>query len=53
MDTPVLVDQQGLTSIKICVDTGCSLEDPPGVMDDRDGWGEEVRELCAFSVTRS
>ena len=21
-----------------CADTGCSLEDLPGVMDDRDGW---------------
>ena len=28
---------------QLCVDTGCSLEDLPGAMDDRDGWRERVR----------
>ena len=29
---------------QLCGDTGGSLEDLPGVMDDRDGWGERERE---------
>ena len=29
---------------QFCVDTGCSLEDLPRVMDDRDGWKERGRE---------
>ena len=32
-------------------DTGCSLEDLPGAMNDRDGWRERVREIRASSVT--
>ena len=32
-------------------DTRYSLEDLLGVIDDRDGWQESVRELCAVSVT--
>ena len=28
-------------------DTGCSLEDLPGTMDDREGWRERVREIRA------
>ena len=28
-----------------CTDSGCSLEDLPGAMEDRDGWREEVREI--------
>ena len=27
-----------------CADTGCSLKDLPGAMDDSDGWGERERE---------
>ena len=34
-----------------CVDTGCSLEDLLGAMDDRDEWQERFREICAGSVT--
>ena len=30
---------------QLCVDTGYSLEDLPGAMDDRDGWRERVREI--------
>ena len=35
MDTPVLADQE---LPYICVNTGYSLEDQPGAMDDRDEW---------------
>ena len=35
---------------QLCAATGCSLEDPLGVMDDRDGWKERLREICASSV---
>ena len=34
-----------------CADTGCSLEDCLGTMDNRDGWRERVREICAGSTT--
>ena len=30
---------------QLCASTGCSLEDLPGVMDDREGWWERVREI--------
>ena len=43
MDVPVLTDQ--------CAGTECSRHDLPGAMDDRDGWWERVREICADSVT--
>ena len=36
---------------QLCADTGCSLEDLPGVMDDRDGWQERVRKIRASSAT--
>ena len=36
---------------KFCADTGCSLEDLPGAMDDRDGWRERVRKIRAGGVT--
>ena len=36
---------------QLCADTGYSLEDLPGAMDDRDGWWERVREIYASSVT--
>ena len=36
---------------QLCVDTGCSLENLPEAMDDRDEWRERVREICASSVT--
>ena len=32
-------------------DTGCSLEDLLGAMDDRDGWRERVRKIRTGSVT--
>ena len=31
--------------------TGCSLEDQPGAMDDREEWEERVREIHAGGVT--
>ena len=36
---------------QLCADRGCNLEDLPGVMDNRDGWWERVREICTSSVT--
>ena len=36
---------------QLCADTGCSLDDLPGVMDNRDRWQEKVRELCAINTT--
>ena len=30
---------------QLCTDTGYSLEDLPGAVDDRDGWRERVREI--------
>ena len=35
MDAPVLVDQLEHLQL-LCMDTGCSLEDLPDVIDDRD-----------------
>ena len=35
----------------LCADKGCSLEDLPGAMDDREGWREKVRDICACSAT--
>ena len=34
-----------------CSDTGCSLEDLPEAMEDRDGWRARVREIHAGSTT--
>ena len=36
---------------QLCTDTGCSLEDLPEAMDDREGWRERVREICADGAT--
>ena len=32
-------------------DTGCSIEDLPEAMDDREGWRERVRDIRADSET--
>ena len=43
MDEQMQDDQlESIYSI-FCVDTGCSLADLPGAMDDRDGWQEKVQ----------
>ena len=36
---------------QLCADIGCSLEDLPGVIDNRDGWRERVKEIHASSTT--
>ena len=36
---------------QLCADSGCSLEDRLGAMDDRDGWSERIREISAPSAT--
>ena len=45
MDKPVLADQQDL-----CTDIGCSLENLPEVMDDRDGWRERESEKSVLAA---
>ena len=44
MDTLVLADQQKLTFISFCVDSGCCLENLSRVMSDRDRERERERE---------
>ena len=36
---------------QLCADTGCSPEDLPEAMDDREGWQGRVRDICTDSVT--
>ena len=36
---------------QLCADTGCSLEDLPEEMDDREGWREKVRDIRADGAT--
>ena len=36
---------------QLCADTGCSPEDLPGAMGDREGWRERFREIRAGGVT--
>ena len=36
---------------QLYADTGCSLEDLPGAMDDRDRWQERFREICTGGAT--
>ena len=35
----------------LCADTGCNPENLPEAMDDREGWQERVRDICADSAT--
>ena len=36
---------------QLCADMGCSPEDLPEAVDDREGWGERVRDIRADSAT--
>ena len=36
---------------QLCTDTGCSPEDLPEAMDDREGLWERVRDICADGAT--
>ena len=36
---------------QLCTDTGCSLEDLPNAIDDREEWQRRVREIHAHSTT--
>ena len=36
---------------QLCEDTGCSPEDLPEAMNDREKWRERVRNICATSTT--
>ena len=44
---PVSTNQQGF---KFCADTGCSLEDLPGVRDDKDRWWERESRNSVLSI---
>ena len=37
---------------QLCEDTGCSPEDLPEAMNDREKWREKVRDICACGTTR-
>ena len=37
---------------QLCEDTGCSPEDLPDVMNDRERWWERVRDICADGTTK-
>ena len=44
-------ERSARTYIKqLCVDTGCSLEDLPEAMNDREGWRERVKDIRAGST---
>ena len=36
---------------QLCEDTGCSPEDKPGAMNDREEWREKVRDIVAGGTT--
>ena len=36
---------------QLCAATGCSREDLPEAMDDREGWQKRVRDICADGTT--
>ena len=36
---------------QLCADTGCSPEELPEVMNDREKWRERVRDICASGMT--
>ena len=36
---------------QLCEDTGCSPEDLPKAMNDREKWRERVRDICASGTT--
>ena len=36
---------------QLCADMGCSSEDLPEAMDDREGWRERVKDSCADGTT--
>ena len=54
MDSFASVGQWTRTYLqKLCMDTGCSLEDLLEAMDDRDEWQERVRKIHASCMTWS
>ena len=36
---------------QLCEDTGCSPEDLPEAMNDKEKWQERVRDICASGTT--
>ena len=51
MNEQRLYNQPEIIYIKLCADTGCSLKDLSGAMDDRDEWQERIRKIRASRVT--
>ena len=49
MNTCIYIDVY--IHVCICVDMGCSPEDLPGVMVDKEGWQERVRDIRVNGVT--
>ena len=41
-----------LEPIYVCEDTGCSTEDLPEAMSDRERWREREKDICADGTTR-
>ena len=52
-DVPLWTPSRGWATYiqQLCVDTGCSPEDPPEVTDNREVWRERVRDIRADSLT--
>ena len=38
-------------NLQLCMDTGCCLDDLPRVMANRDRWQEELKGICALSMS--
>ena len=51
MDEQKLDDKLETYIQQLCADTGCRLDDLPGVIDERDEWRERVREILAGGMT--
>ncbi len=47
---PLLMTKQKKEDQQLCEDTGCSPEDLPEAMNDREKWRERVRDIRASST---
>ena len=48
---PPLIAEQKHDDQQLCEDTGCSPEDLPEAMNDREKWRERVRDIRAGGTT--
>ncbi len=46
-----MAEQKQDDQLELCEDTGCSPEDLPEVMNDREKWRERVRDIRASGMT--